>query len=87
MSAAYRMQEFSREEMAAADPFAGRGVFLAAPGASSAEMLERLASCLGATVPAAAWDGIGVWADPGSSGMNAAHVRDQWVGGKASEHG
>jgi hypothetical protein len=81
------MQEFSREEMAAADPFEGRGVFLAAPGAKSAEMLERLFSCVSATVPAVAWDDIGVWADHGSSGMNAASIRDRWSGGKASEHG
>lgn len=80
------MQEASREEMAAADPFEGRGVFLPAPGSSSGQMLARLAACLGSVVPAAAWDGLGVWADPGSSGMNAADVCDLWNGGKASEH-
>lgn len=83
----YRMQEVPREEMAAADPFEGRGVFLPAPGVKSQEALSRLATCLDAVVPAVAWDGIGVWMDPGSSGMNAAIVRDRWVGGKASERG
>lgn len=87
MSTAYRMQALTREEMAAADPFGGRGIFLEAPGAGTAEMIERLASCLGVTVPAVAWGAIGIWADPGSSGMNAASIRDRWVGGKASEYG
>jgi hypothetical protein len=87
MSAVYRMQELTREEMAAADPFGGHGVFLEAPGDGSQAMLARLAACLGATVPAVAWDDIGIWVDPGSSGMSAVSIRDRWVGGKASEHG
>lgn len=81
------MQEVSREEMAAADPFGGRGVFLAAPGLSPGEMLARLERCLGAVLPAVAWGGIGVWTEPGSSGIDAVAVRDRWDGGKASEHG
>jgi len=83
----YRMQEFTREEMARTDPFGGDGIFLEAPGATSAEMLARVDSSLGTGVQAVAWGGIGVWVDPGSSGMNAAVARGRWSGGRASEHG
>lgn len=75
----------SREEMAAADPYEGRGVFLAAPGVKGGEMLARLSESLGQAVPAVAWDGIGVWTDPGSSGMTAVAIRERWDGGKASD--
>jgi hypothetical protein len=86
VSLAYRMQESSREEMAAADPFEGRGVFLASPGSGKAEMLARLATLLDATVPAVAWDAIGVWVDPGSIGIDTVALLGRWNGGKASEH-
>lgn len=82
----YRMQENSREEMIRADPFAGRGVFLEAPGATTAQMLARVTACAGAAVPAVAWGDVGVWVDPGSNGMNAATFRERWNGGRASEH-
>lgn len=82
----YRMEQFSREVIAAADPFCGRGVFLEARG-SREEMLGRLSVALGVSVPAVAWDDVGVWVDPGSSGMSAAVVRGRWDGGKASERG
>lgn len=83
----YRMQELSREETAAADPYDGRGVFLAAPAKTSGQILKELAERLGMTVPAIAWDGIGAWVDPGSTGMSAVIVRDLWDGGRASECG
>jgi hypothetical protein len=83
----YRMEEVPREEMAAADPFGGRGVFLSAPGMSSDEIIKALAERTGKIIPAAAWDCIGAWVDPGSTGMSSAHVRDLWDGGKAGEHG
>lgn len=81
------MQQLTREETAAADPFGGQGVFLAAPGTGSGEILGRLAGCLGTTVPAVAWDGIGAWVDPGSTGMSAELVQRLWDGGKASGSG
>lgn len=81
------MQEFTREEMAAADPFGGSGIFLPAPGMERGKMLEVLSGCLGARVPAVAWDGIGVWIDHGSTGMNAVTIREQWAGGRGIEHG
>lgn len=81
------MQEASREEMAALDPFEGRGVFLEARGRETDSILRELALRIGETLPAVAWGGIGVWVDPGSSGMRAVAVRDLWDGGKASEHG
>lgn len=81
------MQAHSREEMAAADPYGGRGVFLPAPGESSGTILLRLGERMGAVVPAVAWDGIGAWVDQGSCGMSAAIICDRWSGGKASEHG
>lgn len=78
--------ERSREEMAAEDPYEGRGVFLEAPGMKGGEMLARLAGCLGQVVPAVAWDDIGVWTDPGSGGMTVVAVRERWNGGKASDN-
>lgn len=81
------MQELSREEMAADDPYEGRGVFLAAPGMEGQLIVGALADRLGAVVPAIAWDGIGAWVDPGSTGMSAALILDRWDGEKASERG
>jgi hypothetical protein len=83
----YRMEEIPREQMAATDPFGGRGVFLSAPGMNRDEITGALAGRLGMTVPAVAWDGIGAWVDPGSTEMSAELIRDRWDGGKASEHG
>lgn len=87
MSLAYRMQELSREEMAASDPYEGRGVFLAAPGTGMQAIIGELAERLGMIVPATAWDGIGAWVDPGSTGMSASLILDRWDGGKASDSG
>lgn len=78
MSLAYRIEDLSREEMAAQDPYEGRGVFLAAPGVSGPEMLRRLAVASGAILPAIAWDGIGAWADPGSSTDGGAALLAAW---------
>ena len=82
---AYRMDSFSREEMAAEDPFEGRGVFLAAPGIPGADIITALSEALGVTVPAVAWDGIGAWIDPGSTGMSTELVQCRWDGGKSGE--
>jgi hypothetical protein len=71
VSLAYRMQDHTREEMAAEDPYEGRGTFLPAPGATGAEMLARLREVTGEILPALAWEGIGVWADLGSSRSGA----------------
>lgn len=84
---AYRVQEFTRREMAAADPFGGEGTFLPAPGADPGDILARVTSLLGPSVRVVAWGDIGAWVAPGSNGMNAATVRDLWNGGKASDHG
>jgi hypothetical protein len=81
----YRIEEISRQEMAAADPYQGRGVFLGAPGRSRDEIVEELASRLGMIAPAVTWDGIGAWVDPGSTGMSAGLIRERWDGGRASE--
>lgn len=78
MSLAYRMEGLTREEMAAEDPFGGRGVFLPAPELDGAAMLARL----GHGVPAIAWDGIGLWADPGSSEAGAAGLLASWHEGE-----
>jgi hypothetical protein len=78
--------EHSREEMAASDPYGGRGVFLAAPGVAGDEMITLLAARMGAVVPAVAWDGIGAWVDPGSTGTDPDLIRERWDGGKASGH-
>jgi hypothetical protein len=83
---AYRAQDLTREEMAARDPFGGQGVFLPAPGMAPGDILARVKEALG-PVHAVAWGEIGAWVSPGSSGMNAATVRDQWNGGGASEYG
>lgn len=81
------MQELSREEMAATDPFGGEGVFLPAPGVNSGDIMARVNRCLGPGVHAVAWGDVGAWVAPGSSGMNAANVCDLWNGGRASEYG
>ena len=84
---AYRMEQLSREVVAATDPYLGRGVFLAAPGMERDKITGALAERLGTVVPAFAWDGIGAWVDPGSTGMSAELIRDLWDGGRASECG
>jgi hypothetical protein len=73
------MQGHSREEIAAADPFEGRGVFLEAPGAKSAEMLAQVTACAGSPVPAIAWDGIGAWIDLGSTELDVKELRRKWA--------
>jgi hypothetical protein len=87
VSLAYRMQELTREEMAASDPYEGRGVFLPAPGMGAQSIVDALEGRLGMIVPAIAWDGIGAWVDPGSTGMSAALILDRWDGDKTSERG
>lgn len=84
---AYRVQEFTRQEMAGSDPFGGEGTFLPAPGMSPGDILARVADCLGRDVHVVAWGDIGAWVAPGSSGMNAASFCDLWNGGRASVHG
>lgn len=76
----YRMQELTREEMAAADPFGSRGVFLGAPGRGSGEITEMLAERLGTTVPAVTWDGIGAWVDAEGAGMGVQEMESRWRG-------
>lgn len=83
----YRMQELTREEMAAADPFGGEGVLLPAPGVTSDVIMAMVTTRLGRGVQVVAWGDIGAWVAPGSSGMNAATIRDLWNGGRASDHG
>jgi hypothetical protein len=79
------MESLSREEMAAEDPFGGRGVFLTAAGMTGTEMLGRLASVTGISLPAVAWEGIGLWADPGSSRAVTSALLGGWPG--AAEEG
>jgi len=76
---AYRMDQLCREDIASADPYLGRGVFLAAPGAGCEEITGRLAGLLGMTVPAVAWSGIGAWVDIGGvPGMSAQELESRW---------
>lgn len=79
------MAQVPREEMSAEDPFSGKGIFLECAGLSGEVMLELLCELLGKTVPAVAWDDIGVWIEPGSCGMDEDPLRKLWDGGKASE--
>jgi hypothetical protein len=59
----YRMEERTREEMAADDPFGGRGVFLPFPGMDMAAISGELADRGLGSVPSFIWDGIGAWAE------------------------
>jgi hypothetical protein len=81
----YRAEEIPRDQVAATDPYEGRGVFLSAPGMSCEEITGALAERMGATVPAVAWGGIGAWVDQGSTGISAELIRERWDGGRASE--
>lgn len=83
----YRMEEASRDQMAAADPFGGNGIFLAAPHLENEEIIDALETRLRMIIPAVAWGGIGAWVDQGSIGMSAARVRALWDGGEAGDHG
>jgi hypothetical protein len=76
----YRVQELTREEMAATDPFGSRGVFLGAPGRGSGEITGMLAERLGTIVAAVTWDGIGVWVDAEVAGMTALELESRWKG-------
>lgn len=76
---AYRMDQLHRDVIASADPYLGRGVFLAAPGMECEEITGKLAERLGMTVPAVAWDGIGAWVDLGGvPGMDAQELESRW---------
>lgn len=82
----YRMEPLTREQMAASDPFEG-GVFLSAPGMDCEAILQALELRLGRIVPAVAWNDLGAWVDPGSTGMSAELIRDRWDGGRFSGSG
>jgi hypothetical protein len=82
----YRADPLTREQMAASDPF-GDGVFLSAPGMDCGAITRKLEQRLGKIVPAVAWNDLGAWVSPGSTGMSADQLRDLWDGGKASERG
>jgi hypothetical protein len=73
------MDQLRREEIASADPYMGRGVFLAAPGTDLDAITGKLAERLGMIVPAVTWDGIGAWVDLGGvPGMTAQELESRW---------
>lgn len=74
----YGVEEATTEELAAADPFSGAGVFLALPGATAPEILKALESAFGAVVPAVACPGKGAWVDSGQVGGTKDHVVVTW---------
>lgn len=78
---AYRMEQLRREEIASADPYMGRGVFLVAPGMDCDAITGQLTERLGMIVPAVSWNGIGAWVDLGGvPGMSAQELERRWSG-------
>lgn len=84
--AGYLIEPLTREQMAASDPF-GDGLFLSAPGMDCEAITRALEERLGKIVPAAAWNDLGAWVSPGSTGMSAELIQDLWDGGRSSECG
>lgn len=74
----YRMDVATAEEMAAQDPFGGRGVFLPME-ASGEDILGELDRVLG-TVPSVAWPMRGAWVQADETGFSAAELQARWGG-------
>jgi hypothetical protein len=64
----YLVEESSREQMAAEDPFGGSGTFLPFPGLGMAEISNALTERGLGAVPSFAWDGIGAWVEVAGAG-------------------
>jgi hypothetical protein len=59
----YLMEESTREQMAAEDPFGGRGTFLPFPGLGGTEISAELEEKGLGSAPSFVWDGIGAWVE------------------------
>jgi hypothetical protein len=77
MNGGYQVEYPTKEEQAAADPFAGRGLFLPmdARGDVALAALEEAARGI---VPACALNGRGVWVDAGSPAVNREQLLKAW---------
>ena len=73
----YSIQVRSAAEIAAEDPFSGRGVFLACAEGDVQAELER---AFGGTVPAVTWPGLGAWVDREEAGLSPGELASWWEG-------
>jgi hypothetical protein len=62
------MEESTREQMAAEDPFGGRGRFLSFPGLGIAEISDAMTETGLGGAPSFIWDGIGAWVEVTGAG-------------------
>lgn len=78
----YRMDASTPEQMAADDPFPGRGVFLplVAPAEQIMEALDRAFGI----VPAVAWPNRGAWIDPAGMDVTPAEALARWGNANAA---
>lgn len=72
------MQEATPEELAAEDPFGGRGTFLRSE-LDSDGIVAELNRAFGGSVAAVAWPGLGAWVDGGAAGLSPAEVLAWWT--------
>ncbi|MCW2929971.1 MAG: hypothetical protein JWM19_933 [Actinomycetia bacterium] len=73
----YRMDVRTPGEIAADDPFCGRGAFLPMAGAKGSEIIGALERAFG-EVPAVAWPDRGAWVDLADRGMSEADALLAW---------
>lgn len=64
----YLMETPTREEIAAEDPFGGRGTFLPFPGLGDADISGELEEKGLGAVPSFIWGGIGAWVEVTGAG-------------------
>lgn len=64
-------------DIAADDPFCGRGAFLPLPGAKGSEIIGALERAFG-EIPAVAWPGRGTWVDLANGEMSAGEALLAW---------
>jgi hypothetical protein len=77
MNGGYQVEYPTKEEQAAADPFAGRGLFLPMDARGDVA-LAALEEAAGGIVPACALDGLGVWVDTGSPAVDRERLLRAW---------
>jgi hypothetical protein len=82
MPGTYRTDTLDRDQLAKADPYGGRGLFLAMdePGDVILAALEEAA---GAPVPACAFGGHGAWVDTGAPAVDRERLLSAWKCGRA----
>lgn len=73
----YLMEMASADQIAAEDPFDGRGVFLPMTAAAG-DIIDALERVFGTAVQAVAWPERGAWADTSVTGMQAAEMLARW---------